>query len=188
MGVNFWGVVHGIRAFLPHLVTGGGHIVNTASVAGLMPGFGVSYDASKHAVVAVSEDLYNDLSQANVSVGVSVLCPGWVRTSILDAERNWPSTLGAKPTPDAARQIVTKHVGRAIAEATTPAEIADHVAHAVEHDRFRVIPHDEFLELVVRRWERNAERLDPEPSTEVPGLPSRETLMAEMLAAMNADS
>ena len=57
MGVNFWGVVHGCRAFLPHLL-GGGHIVNTASMAGLMPGFAPSYDASKHAVVAISEDLY----------------------------------------------------------------------------------------------------------------------------------
>ena len=57
MGVNFWGVVHGCRAFLPHLA-GGGHIVNTASIAGLMPGFAPSYDASKHAVVAITEDLY----------------------------------------------------------------------------------------------------------------------------------
>ena len=59
MGVNFWGVVHGVRAFLPHLVmSGGGHIVNTASIAGLYPGFAAPYDASKHAVVAITEGLY----------------------------------------------------------------------------------------------------------------------------------
>ncbi len=62
MGVNFWGIVHGVRAFLPVLVeNGGGHIVNTASIAGLMPGFGASYDASKHAVVALTEDLFLDM-------------------------------------------------------------------------------------------------------------------------------
>jgi NADP-dependent 3-hydroxy acid dehydrogenase YdfG len=72
MGVNFWGVVHGVRAFLPHLVMGGGgHIVNTASIAGLYPGFAAPYDASKHAVVALTEGLYNTLNQANLGVGVS---------------------------------------------------------------------------------------------------------------------
>ena len=184
MGVNFWGVVHGIRAFLPHLVAGGGgHIVNTASIAGLMPGFGASYDASKHAVVAVSEDLHLDLRQAAVPVGVSVLCPGWVRTGIMDAERNWPSTLGEAPPRNDAVQIVTRHVERAIAEATTPAVVADLVADAVEADRFWVLPHDDFTSLAVERWERIAQRLDPEPAAAVPGLPSRDELMAELLAS-----
>ena len=101
MGVNFWGVVHGCRAFLPHLI-GGGHIVNTASIAGLAPGFGPSYDASKHAVVAISEDLYHAMQVAGLPVGVSVLCPGWVRTQIVDADRNWPSELGPRPDDEAA--------------------------------------------------------------------------------------
>ena len=92
LGVNLWGVIHGIRAFLPLLaVQGEGHIVNTASIAGLLPGFQPSYDAAKHAVVAISEDLYRAMNTAAVPVGVSVLCPGWVRTSILDAGRNWPA-------------------------------------------------------------------------------------------------
>lgn len=185
IGVNFWGVVHGIRAFLPHLVAGGGgHIVNTASIAGLMPGFGASYDASKHAVVAVSEDLHLDLRQAAVPVGVSVLCPGWVRTGIMDAERNWPATLGAAPPRNDAVQIVTRHVERAIAEGTTPAIIADHVADAVEADRFWVLPHDEFTALAVQRWERIAQRLDPEPAAVIPGLPTRDELMTELLASL----
>src|SRR5258707_3726385 len=79
LGVNLWGVVHGVRAFLPILAgQGEGHIVNTASIAGLLPGFGPSYDASKHAVVALTEDLYLNLQQVGIPIGVSVLCPGWV--------------------------------------------------------------------------------------------------------------
>src|SRR5215469_527964 len=98
LGVNFWGVVHGIRAFLPVLAAQGeGHIVNTASVAGLVPGVGPIYDATKHAVVAISEDLYQAMNVAMLPIGVSVLCPGWVRTSIAQADRNWPQSLGEVP-------------------------------------------------------------------------------------------
>jgi NAD(P)-dependent dehydrogenase (short-subunit alcohol dehydrogenase family) len=92
LGVNVWGVIHGIRAFLPILISQGeGHIVNTASIAGLTPGSGPIYAASKHAVVALSEELYKTTKIVGVPVGVSVLCPGWVRTGIMDAERNWPA-------------------------------------------------------------------------------------------------
>ena len=70
LGVNLWGVIHGVRAFLPHLVaSGGGHIVNTASIAGIYPGFGASYDASKHAVVALTEDLYREMQTSGQPVG-----------------------------------------------------------------------------------------------------------------------
>ena len=103
LGVNLWGVIHGVRAFLPMFVAQGeGHIVNTASIAGLLPGFGAAYDATKHAVVAITDDLYTSMKQAGMPIGVSVLCPGWVRTNILDAERNWPTELGGEP-PEAAR-------------------------------------------------------------------------------------
>ena len=130
MGVNFWGVVHGCRAFLPHLV-GGGHIVNTASMAGLIPGFGPSYDASKHAVVAISEDLLHTVQMAGLPIGVSVLCPGWVRTKIIDADRNWPSDLGSKPPDDPLRDVIEHHYRRAIDEGAQPALIADAVADAI---------------------------------------------------------
>jgi NAD(P)-dependent dehydrogenase (short-subunit alcohol dehydrogenase family) len=183
MGVNFWGVVHGCRAFLPHLV-GGGHIVNTASIAGLFPGFGPSYDASKHAVVAMSEGLYNTVGMAGLPIGVSVLCPGWVRTNIVDADRNWPAELGAKPDKDPALGVLERHVRRAIDEGVTPAFIADAVADAVEADRYWVIPQQEFLDLVVRRWETVAERQDPEPPEEVPGMPPRSQLVDEVMRAL----
>jgi NAD(P)-dependent dehydrogenase (short-subunit alcohol dehydrogenase family) len=181
MGVNFWGVVHGIRAFLPHLL-GGGHIVNTASIAGLLPGVTPPYDASKHAVVAVSEDLYTDMQTVGLPVGVSVLCPGWVRTAIVDSARNWPDRLGERPEPGP--EIVTRHLRRAIDEGATPALIADRVADAVETGRFWVIPQDEFLDLAVRRWHGIAERRDPEPAEQLPGLPPRSQIVAEIMEAM----
>ena len=179
IGVNFWGVVHGCRAFLPHLA-GGGHIVNTASVAGLMPGFGPSYDASKHAVVALTEDLFNTVKVAGLPIGVSVLCPGWVNTKIVDADRNWPAHLGARPDDDPAYSVFVDHARRAIAEGVTPASIADAVADAVIADRFWIIPQQEFLDLIIERWDTIAERLDPDPPENVPGMPPRSQIIAEV--------
>jgi NAD(P)-dependent dehydrogenase (short-subunit alcohol dehydrogenase family) len=182
MNVNFWGVVHGVRAFLPHLV-GGGHIVNTASIAGLSPGFAPSYDASKHAVVAMTEDLFVDMRTAGLPIGVSVLCPGWVRTAIYEAERNWPASLGELP-PEGSLAVIGHHAKRAIDEGATPAAVADAVADAVAADRFWVIPHQEFLDLVIERWHRIAERLDPDPPENVPGMPPRSQIVAELMAAL----
>ncbi len=183
MGVNFWGVVHGCRAFLPHLA-GGGHIVNTASVAGLMPGFSPSYDASKHAVVAITEGLYTTLQLAGLPIGVSVLCPGWVRTNILEAHRNWPAELGEKPADDPLNEPFRRHVERALAEGNTPASVADAVFDAVTADRFWVIPHQDFFDIVIERWHSIAERLDPEPPEQMPGMPPLSELVAEITAAM----
>jgi NAD(P)-dependent dehydrogenase (short-subunit alcohol dehydrogenase family) len=183
LGVNLWGVIHGCRAFLPHLA-GGGHIVNTASVAGLFPGFGPSYDASKHAVVALTEDLYNTVKMAGLPIGVSVLCPGWVNTKIAAADRNWPAELGPKPDDDVAYGVMVDHMKRAIAEGDTPAAVADAVADAIVADRFWVIPHQEFLDLIVQRWDTIAERLDPDPPEEVPGLPPRSQMIEEVLRVL----
>ena len=186
MGVNFWGIVHGIRAFLPILIEGGGgHIVNTASIAGLMPGFGATYDASKHAAVAISEDLFLDMRLSPVPIGVSVLCPGWVRTDLMSSERNWTGG-GEVPDDSVTFAVIGKHVERALAEATTPAAIADAVADAVVENRFWVLPHDDFLDLAVRRWELIAQKLDPEQAEQVPGLPSSDEMLTEALAALEA--
>jgi NAD(P)-dependent dehydrogenase (short-subunit alcohol dehydrogenase family) len=185
MGVNFWGVVHGVRAFLPILATQSeGHVVNTASMAGLLPGFGPAYDASKHAVVAITDDLYGMLQSAGLPVGVSVLCPGWVRTQIMNADRNWLHRLGEQPERNPISEVVVKHAERAIDEGTPPAVIADLVADAIEDDRFWVIPHDDFLELAVRRWHTIAERANPELAVNVPGLPPTEQLLQELQALM----
>lgn len=189
MGVNLWGVVHGVRAFLPRLIAqGGGHFVNTASIAGLYPGFGPSYDATKHAVVAITEDLYRAMTTAGLPIGVSVLCPGWVRTKIMDADRNWPAELGEKPPAAFGSDVIRKHVVRAIDEGATPAAVADLVADAVVEDRFWVFPHPEFVELVVRRWHGIAEGRNPELLVDTPGMPPAAEIAAEVAALLQPPS
>lgn len=185
LGVNLWGVIHGIRAFLPQMLgQGGGHIVNTASIAGLYPGFAPSYDASKHAVVAISENLYNSMSVAGLPVGVSVLCPGWVRTRIMDASRNWPASLGEQPPPSFGSEVVSKHVRHAIDEAIRPDAVADLVADAVMEGRFWVFTEQPFVDLAVRRWQSIADRANPDRSVDVPGMPPSAQLRDEVLAAL----
>jgi NAD(P)-dependent dehydrogenase (short-subunit alcohol dehydrogenase family) len=189
LGVNLWGVIHGIRAFLPQFLSqGGGYFVNTASIAGLYPGFAPSYDASKHAVVAISEDLYNSMSLAGLPVGVSVLCPGWVRTKIMDASRNWPASLGDQPPPSFGSEAVSKHVRHAIDAAIVPAAVADLVADAVVEDRFWVFTEQPFVDLAVRRWQRIAERANPDRSVDVPGMPPTAQLREEVLQLLGMTS
>jgi NAD(P)-dependent dehydrogenase (short-subunit alcohol dehydrogenase family) len=185
LGVNLWGVVHGVRAFLPHMAAQPeGHIVNTASMAGLVPGVGPVYDATKHAVVAITEDLYRTTRLAGLPVGVSVLCPGWVRTGIIDADRNWPDRLGERP-PDSAESAVTMPlVRRVIDEGTTPAAVADLVADAVEAERFWVFTGPEWLELAVRRWHGIADGQNPDLDADIPGMPPAQALMAEVMRAL----
>src|ERR687888_1475777 len=99
MGVNLWGVIHGVRAFVPRLLARAeGHLVNTASVAGIInpPGSG-AYNVTKHAVVALSETLHHDLRERGSAVAVSVLCPAYVPTGIADSERNRPAGYVATP-------------------------------------------------------------------------------------------
>jgi NAD(P)-dependent dehydrogenase (short-subunit alcohol dehydrogenase family) len=136
LGVNVWGVIHGIRSFVPRMLTSGeeGHIVNTASMAGLVTGgLGTAvYDASKHAVVSLSESLYRDLVVRQTKVSASVLCPGAVSTNIFAAERNRPAELGA-PEGELA-------VSRAMpGDAFPPQEMANQVFEAVKENRFYVL-------------------------------------------------
>lgn len=185
MGVNFWGVVYGVKAFLPHLVaSGGGHVVNTASIAGLYPGFAAPYDASKHAVVAMTDGLYQSMTAAGLPIGVSCLCPGWVKTGIVDADRNWPSHLGPRPEIDAAQEVSRRYVRRAIDEGTQPAAVADLVVDAVREGRFWVFPHEDFLEMAMERFHRIGEQLNPSPAGQTPGMPPRSQMIEEIMAAM----
>ena len=185
IGVNLWGVIHGIRAFLPHIVmSGGGHIVNTASIAGLYPGFSPAYDASKHAVVALTEGLYTSLQAAAIPVGVSCLCPGWVKTGIAESERNWPAELGAVPERDAGAEVSLGYLKRAIDEGMAPAAVADLVLDAVDNERFWVFPHADFLDIAIERFHTVGEGLNPQPPEEFPGMPPRSQMMAEIMKAM----
>lgn len=181
LGVNLWGVIHGIRAFLPAMLgQGEGRFVNTASIAGLYPGFAASYDASKHAVVAISEGLYRSMKLAGLPIGVSVLCPGWVNTNIMDAGRNWPADLGAQPPQAFGAEVAEPHVRKAIAEAIQPAEVAAFVADAVAAGKFWVFTGQEWVDLVVQRWNGIAEGEDPELGGQVPGMPPTAELADEI--------
>ena len=185
LGVNLWGVVHGIRAFLPILAEQReGHVVNTASILGLMPSANPSYDASKHAVVALSEDLFKMTKLVRLPVGVSVLCPGWVSTGIWDADRNWPARLGEIPPPSLASKVMRPHNLRANDAGMRPSAVAEMVADAIVSDRFWVLPHPEFMELAVRRWQRIADGSNPDTEVDTPGFPPATRIASEIRAAL----
>ena len=138
--------------------------------------------------MAITEELYNTVKGAGLPIGVSVLCPGWVRTNILEADRNWPAELGEKPADDPRSTAITRqHVERALAEGRTPASVADAVADAMTADRFWVIPHQDFLDICIERWATIAERADPQPPEDVPGMPPRSQILAEVAAALGLD-
>ena len=147
LGVNLHGVLYGLQAFVPHMLEHGesGHIVNTASLAALMPATG-SYGVSKHGVLVLTENLYNDLKARDAAIGASVLCPGLVNTQIYDAERNRPTELRSDSS-DAPSEVVA--VGRALLEqGKAPAEIAEAVVQSIEENRLYILPHpawDDFL-------------------------------------------
>ena len=185
LGVNLWGVVHGVRAFLPHLIAGGGgHIVNTASMAGLYAGFSPAYDATKHGVVALTESLYHAMQGAQLGVGVSCLCPGWVKTEIIDSERNWPSEFGAVPVRDPGAEVSRNYVKRAIDEGMQPGAVADLVVDAIRDDRYWIFPHPEWIEIAMERFHRIGDGVNPVQPEEFPGMPPRSQIVAEVMAAM----
>lgn len=138
-GVNFWGVLHGIRAFVPRLVEQGeGHVVNTASVAGLkaLP-FASPYTATKHAVVGVSEALALELVMLGSAVRVSVLCPGFIKTRLLESERNWPTERGDAPNIE--ESVVGEALRGLIESGAEPADLAARVVAAVQADEFFIL-------------------------------------------------
>jgi NAD(P)-dependent dehydrogenase (short-subunit alcohol dehydrogenase family) len=155
LGVNLWGVIHGIRAFVPRLVAQGeGHVVNTASIAGLIsaPGMG-PYCATKHAVVALSECLFHDLAIATAGkVKVSVLCPAWVNTRIAESDRNRPA---AAPRRESERteheQQMESRVHAAVANGIPPHVVADKVLRAIVEERFWILTHSKTKKGVEQR-------------------------------------
>ncbi len=148
LGVNLWGVIHGVEAFVPRMIASKepGHIVNTASMAGLVAtrGLGV-YNTSKYAVVGLSETLAKDLRSYHI--GVSVLCPMGVATQIRESARNRPADL-TNDAPSAVESV--ELMGRTLA----PAVVAEMVLSAIRANRLYVITHEEGLEALRRRHER----------------------------------
>jgi NAD(P)-dependent dehydrogenase (short-subunit alcohol dehydrogenase family) len=172
LDVNVWGVVHGIRTFVPLLLAQaeGGHVVNTASMAAVTstPYAGV-YTMTKHAVLALSESLYHELTFAGGRVGVSVLCPEAVATGIADAERNRPARrrpVDAARSPEAA--LTDQAIREAIAAGVDPALMAERVERAIREGRFYVLAEDD-------EWRRACDtrlediRLGRNPTFSVPG-------------------
>jgi len=143
MGVNFYGVLYGLRAFIPHMLEHGenGHIVNTASLAALIPGGG-SYGVSKHGVLSLTEGLQRDLDERSANINASVLCPGFVDTNIHAAERNRPDELVGAAAPAAGADGMTMAVMQdLLAKGKPPSEIADIVFDAIAKDQFYILPH-----------------------------------------------
>jgi len=152
--VNLWGVVHGLHSFLPHLLANddGGHIVNTASVAGLVAGPGIGpYNAAKYGVVAISETLRAELAADDSPVGVSVLCPGYVATNIFTSQRNRPAALRNETSKTSARTANREIAATALAQGLDPAVVAGMVLDAIRAEQFWVITHPEYLAAVEER-------------------------------------
>jgi NAD(P)-dependent dehydrogenase (short-subunit alcohol dehydrogenase family) len=151
LGVNLWGVIHGIRTFVPIMLRQGepAHVVNTASLAGLTsnPFLGV-YNVTKHAVVTLSETLAQELAMLGPHVKVSVLCPGFVQTKIADSNRNRPG--GMADEAARLRPAEFEEDLPAIAKGLAPATVAELVFDAIRDERFYVFPHPELTHLRVR--------------------------------------
>ncbi|RZJ26648.1 MAG: SDR family oxidoreductase [Haliea sp.] len=161
LGVNVWGVIHGVRLFTPMMLEAAkkdpswqGHIVNTASMAGLLtpPNMGI-YNVSKHAVVSLTETLYQDLRLVTEQVGASVLCPYFVPTGISQSQRNRPGELAAA-APTQSQLIGQAMSDKAVGSGkVTAAEVAQKVFDAVAADRFYIFSHPKALGNVQSRME-----------------------------------
>ena len=160
LGVNLMGVVHGIHTFVPIMLAqdADAHIVNTASMAGLLstPGLGI-YNVTKHGVVTLSETLALELEQAHARIHVSVLCPGWVRTQIWNSGRNRPveqqNEASPPPSDVPAVDARTAQIPQAIATGLSPEQVADAVFEAIRVNRFYILTHPTWLPLVRQRME-----------------------------------
>jgi NAD(P)-dependent dehydrogenase (short-subunit alcohol dehydrogenase family) len=169
LGVNLWGVIHGTRLFTPMMLAAAkadpqwrGHIVNTASMAGLLtpPNMGI-YNVAKHAVVAFSETLYQDLRLVTDQIGASVLCPYFVPTGISQSHRNKPAEL-ADEKPTRSQLIGQAMTDKAVSSGkVTAAEVAGRVFDALREDRFYIFSHPRALGNVRSRMEAIVNATNP---------------------------
>jgi NAD(P)-dependent dehydrogenase (short-subunit alcohol dehydrogenase family) len=169
IGVNLWGVIHGVKVFTPLMIAQNTqcHIVNTASMAGLVVGGGLApYAVTKHAVVALSESLYLTLEHRKLLVKVSVLCPGMVRTNIGDSESHRPPELRDEAAPmSAERQAARAALQAAIEAGMPPLQVADVVLDAIRKEQFYILPHPEWIEAVQLRTDKLLRMENPENPT-----------------------
>jgi len=160
MSINMMGVVYGLRAFVPRMLSHGepGHIVNTSSIMGLASGGGSIYSISKHAVTCLTEGLHFDLKAAKANIGVSVLCPGLIATNIIKSARNRPAELQNDPTDldeEAVKQMMAgmelmdRHFHE---EGMNPLQVGEIVLDAIRTGRFYVLTHPDGMGLVESRF------------------------------------
>jgi NAD(P)-dependent dehydrogenase (short-subunit alcohol dehydrogenase family) len=170
LGVNLWGVIHGIRIFTPLMLESArrepgyeGHIVNTSSMAGLLnaPALGV-YNVSKHAVVSLSETLYHDLRLVDAPIQASVLCPNFVPTGIGHSENHRPHELDNHAAPTASQQASMALVNKAVdAGKLTAADVARITFDGIREGRFYIYTHPQVLGGVAERMQAIVQGLPP---------------------------
>ena len=188
LGVNLWGVIHGVRVFTPLMLECAkkepgyeGHIVNTASMAGLLtpPNMGV-YNVSKHAVVSLSETLYHDLQLVKAPVGASVLCPYFVPTGISQSHRNRPDDVKSDSGVTASQMASQLMSEKAVSSGkVTAAEVAEQTFAAIKENKFYIFSHPQALGNVQARMEDiMAQRNPGDPFAATPQV--RELLQAKM--------
>jgi NAD(P)-dependent dehydrogenase (short-subunit alcohol dehydrogenase family) len=156
LGVNLWGVVHGVRSFMPVLLEQpAAHVVNTSSIFGVFAGALGPYGISKHAITALSETLYFNLREVGANVGVSVLCPGAVKTNFGTSDRNRPADLPPLASTRAAERAAAskEQFDRLAAAGMEPAEVADIVVEGIRSSRFYLLTSSNRNEAVRRRGE-----------------------------------
>lgn len=171
INVNLWGVINGIKVFLPRMIAQQTecHVVNTSSGAGLIAGAGSApYVTTKHAVVALSENLFLGLAQRKSPIKVSVLCPGTTRTNIAFCERNRPEDLRNPQEPMTPERQAGLAALKSILEKSTPSEkVAEDVFDAIRKEQFYVLTDPRWMEMVQMRVERLLKLenpLDPTPA------------------------
>lgn len=162
LGVNLWGVIHGVRIFTPLMLacaqsdpTFEGHIVNTASMSGLLnaPTMGV-YNVSKHAVVSLSESLYHDLLLVEAPIGASVLCPYFVPTGINQSDRNRPDDVRMDTAPTPSQRAAQAMMNKAVSSGkVTAVEVAERTFNAIADNQFYIYSHPDALHSVQKRME-----------------------------------
>ena len=167
MNVNLWGVLYGVKIFTPIMLAQDkeAHIVNIASIAGLLPSHpSAPYQVTKHAVVALTESLYYSLAQRNAKVKVSLLCPGWVKTSILNSGRNRPPELQSMPdnaSNTQARQAALQKMQEALDAGISIQEFAEHVFRAIQNEQFYVLTDTKHMPDIQERLDNILQQKNP---------------------------
>jgi len=167
MGVNLWGMIYGVKVFTPIMLAqeDESHIVNVASVSGLLPAYPVApYQVTKQAVIGLTENLYYSLAERKARVKVSLVCPGWVKTSILNSERNRPPDLknqASNRVRDPAAIQTYRKMKESLEAGMSVDELTDHIFKAIEDEQLYVLTDKKYLPRIRERMENILEQKNP---------------------------